>query len=84
MKEGGEKPLEKPPYFDGVCDHCKKKGHMKRDCRFWLAEQNGNGGGRGGGQGQRRQVAALDFDYENLTKQQFDQLKKAAIKNQRK
>ena len=30
------------------------------------------------------QVAALDFDYENLTKQQFDQMKKAAIKNQRK
>ena len=26
----------------------------------------------------------LDFDYENLTKQQFDQMKKAAIKNQRK
>jgi hypothetical protein len=84
MKEGGEKPLEKPPYFDGLCKHCNKKGHMKKDCRFWLAEQNGDGGGRGGGQGQRRQVAALDFDYENLTKQQFDQMKKAAIKNQRK
>jgi len=84
MKEGGEKPLEKPPYFDGLCKHCKKKGHMQKDCRFWLAEQNGDGGGRGGGQGQRRQVAALDVDYENLTKQQFDQLKKAAIKSQRK